>query len=160
MPMLLQRTLPQEGAPKNIPGSTEGCSYKRFAAGLFYKIVNEHFLENRHLRSFLQILKTTASDEPFTTWGVFNFWIFSAPFKPTFPTHVLVPFLSLSAAASTYSTIYILSTAIGPVPSLSGRAIAYRWRLPPRARRPKASSAQDSSSNERVLPIQENPMSQ
>ena len=38
-------------------------------------------------------------------------------------------------------------TAIGSVPSLSGRAIAYRWCLPPRVRRHRASSPQGSSSN-------------
>ena len=42
--------------------------------------------------------------------------------------------------------------AIGPVPSLSGHAIAYRWRLLPRVRRHRASKPQGSS--ERVLPWQ------
>ena len=42
--------------------------------------------------------------------------------------------------------------AIGPVPSLSGHAIAYRWRLLPRVRQHRASKPQDSS--ERVLPWQ------
>ena len=43
--------------------------------------------------------------------------------------------------------------AIGPVPSLSGHANAYRWRsLPPRLRRHRASKPQGSS--ERVLPWQ------
>ena len=41
-------------------------------------------------------------------------------------------------------------TAIGPVPSLSGHAIAYGWRSLPRVRRHRASSSQGSS--ERVLP--------
>ena len=41
---------------------------------------------------------------------------------------------------------------IGSVPSLSGHAIAYRWRSLPRVRRHKASKPQDSS--ERVLPWQ------
>ena len=36
---------------------------------------------------------------------------------------------------------------IGPVPSLSGHAIAYRWRSLPRVRWHKASSPQGSSSN-------------
>ena len=40
--------------------------------------------------------------------------------------------------------------AIGSVPSLLGRAIAYRWRSVPRVRRHKASKPQGSS--ERVLP--------
>ena len=40
--------------------------------------------------------------------------------------------------------------AIGSVPSLSGHAIAYRWRSLPRVRRHRASKAQGSS--ERVLP--------
>ena len=40
--------------------------------------------------------------------------------------------------------------AIGPVPSLLGHAIAYRWRSLPRARRHKASKPQGSS--KRVLP--------
>ena len=42
--------------------------------------------------------------------------------------------------------------AIGSVPSLSGHAIAYRWRLLPRVRRHRASKPQGSS--ERVLPRQ------
>ena len=42
--------------------------------------------------------------------------------------------------------------AIGSVPSLSGHAIAYRWRSLPRARRHRASTPQGSS--ERVLPWQ------
>ena len=41
---------------------------------------------------------------------------------------------------------------IGPVPSLSGHAIAYRWRLLPRVRRHRASKHQGSF--ERVLPWQ------
>ena len=40
--------------------------------------------------------------------------------------------------------------ASGSVPSLSGHAVAYRWRLLPRVRRHKASKPQGSS--ERVLP--------
>ena len=42
--------------------------------------------------------------------------------------------------------------AIGLVPSLSGHAIAYRWRSMPRVRRHRASKPQGSS--ERVLPWQ------
>ena len=42
--------------------------------------------------------------------------------------------------------------AIGSVPSLSGHAIAYRWRSLPRVRRRRASKPQGSS--ERVLPWQ------
>ena len=42
--------------------------------------------------------------------------------------------------------------AIGSVPSLSGHANAYRWRLLPRVRRHRASKPQGSS--ERVLPWQ------
>ena len=41
---------------------------------------------------------------------------------------------------------------IGPVPSLSGHAVAYRWRSLPRVRRHRASKPQGSS--ERVLPWQ------
>ena len=49
--------------------------------------------------------------------------------------------------------IYLkLPYAIGPVPSLSGYAIAYRWRSLPRVRRDRASKPQGSS--ERVLPGQ------
>ena len=44
------------------------------------------------------------------------------------------------------------SCAIGPVPSLSGHAIAYRWRSLPRVRRHRASKPQGSS--EQVLPWQ------
>ena len=42
--------------------------------------------------------------------------------------------------------------AIGSVPSLSGHAIAYRWRSLPRVRRHRASKPQGSS--ERMLPWQ------
>ena len=42
--------------------------------------------------------------------------------------------------------------AIGSVPSLSGHAIAYRWRSLPRVRRHRASEPQGSS--KRVLPWQ------
>ena len=42
--------------------------------------------------------------------------------------------------------------AIGSVPSLSGHAIAYRWRSLPGVRRHRASKPQDNS--ERVLPWQ------
>ena len=42
--------------------------------------------------------------------------------------------------------------AIGSVPSLSGHAIAYRWRSLPRVRRHRASKSRGSS--ERVLPWQ------
>ena len=42
--------------------------------------------------------------------------------------------------------------AIGSVSSLSGHAIAYRWRSLPRVRRHRASKSQGSS--ERVLPWQ------
>ena len=42
--------------------------------------------------------------------------------------------------------------AIGPVPSLSGRAIAYRWRSLPRVRRHRASKSQGGF--ERLLPWQ------
>ena len=42
--------------------------------------------------------------------------------------------------------------AIGSVPSLSGHAITYRWRLLPRVRRHRASEPQGSS--KRVLPRQ------
>ena len=45
--------------------------------------------------------------------------------------------------------------AIGSVPSLSGHAIAYRWRSLPRVRRHRASKPQGSS--ERVLPWQVTP---
>ena len=49
--------------------------------------------------------------------------------------------------------IYFKPTyAIGSVPSLSGHAIAYRWRSLPRVRRHRASKPQGSS--ERVLPWQ------
>ena len=48
--------------------------------------------------------------------------------------------------------------AIGPVPSLSGHAIAYRWRSLPRVRRHRASKPQRSS--ERVLPSRQVTMDQ
>ena len=49
--------------------------------------------------------------------------------------------------------IYIIPPhVIGPVPSLSGHAIGYRWRSLPKVRRPRTSKPQGSS--ERVLPWQ------
>ena len=48
-------------------------------------------------------------------------------------------------AASVY--LFKPSYALGSVPSLSGPAIAYRWRSLPRVRRHGASSPQGSSSN-------------
>ena len=42
---------------------------------------------------------------------------------------------------------FILSAATGSVPSLSGKAVAYRWRSLPRVCRRKASSRRGSSSN-------------
>ena len=48
--------------------------------------------------------------------------------------------------------------AIGPVPSLSGHAITYRWRSLPRVRRHRASKPQRSS--ERVLPSRQVTMDQ
>ena len=63
---------------------------------------------------------------------------------------LLTGFLPSSAAAS---NIYIKPPyAIGSVPSLSGHAVAYRWRSLPRVRRHRASKPQGSS--ERVLPWQ------
>ena len=61
---------------------------------------------------------------------------------------LLTGFLPSSAAASIMKPPY----AIGSVPSLSGYAIAYRWRSLPRVRRHRASKPQGSS--ERVLPWQ------
>ena len=43
--------------------------------------------------------------------------------------------------------LIIPPTTIGPVPSLSGHASAYRWRSPPRVRRHRASTPQCFSSN-------------
>ena len=43
--------------------------------------------------------------------------------------------------------LFIRSTTIGSVPSLSGHAIAYRWRPLPVDRRRRASSLQGNSSN-------------
>ena len=61
---------------------------------------------------------------------------------------LLTGFLPSSAAASIMKPPY----AIGSVSSLSGHAIAYRWRSLPRVRRHRASKPQGSS--ERVLPWQ------
>ena len=61
---------------------------------------------------------------------------------------LLTGFLPSSAAAS----IMKLPYAIGSVPSLSGHAIAYRWRSLPRVRRHRASKPQGSF--ERVVPWQ------
>ena len=56
--------------------------------------------------------------------------------------------------SSPASFIYVFKHpyAIGSVPSLSGHAIAYRWRSLPRVRRHRASKPQGSS--KRVLPWQ------
>ena len=43
--------------------------------------------------------------------------------------------------------LFILPYAIGSVPSLSGHALAYRWRSLPRVRRHRASSPQGNSSD-------------
>ena len=51
-----------------------------------------------------------------------------------------------------YIYVFYHHYAIGPVPSLSGHAVAYRWRSLPRVRRHRSSKPQDSS--ERVLPWQ------
>ena len=59
-------------------------------------------------------------------------------------------FLPSSAAASIY--LFKPPFAVGSAPSLSGNAIAYRWRSLPRVRRHRASKPQRSS--KRVLPWQ------
>ena len=65
---------------------------------------------------------------------------------------VLTGFLPSSTAAS----IYLLKPpyAIGSVPSLSGHAIAYRWRSLPRVRRHRASKKRQCNSSNGVLPWQ------
>ena len=62
--------------------------------------------------------------------------------------------LTGSLPSSAVASIFHLQPpyAIGSVPSLSGHAIAYRWRSLPRVRRHGASKPQGSS--ERVLPWQ------
>ena len=60
-------------------------------------------------------------------------------------------FLTGSLPLSAMASNFIPSTAIGSVPSLSGYAIAYRWRSLPRIRRQRVSSPQGSSSNECCL---------
>ena len=61
------------------------------------------------------------------------------------------PFIYLNHHAPSF--IYFKPPyAIGSIPSLSGHAIAYRWRSLPRVRRHRASKPQDSS--KRVLPWQ------
>ena len=63
---------------------------------------------------------------------------------------------SCPASAWLFSTLklnlVLTIHAIGPVPSLSGHVITYRWRSLPRVRRNRASKPQGSS--ERVLPLQ------
>ena len=59
-------------------------------------------------------------------------------------------FLPLSAAASIY--LFKQPNAIGSVSSLSGNAIAYRWRSLPRVHRHRASKPQGGS--KRVVPWQ------
>ena len=64
---------------------------------------------------------------------------------------LLTGFLPISAAVSIY--VFKRPYAIGSVPSLSGHAIAYRWRSLSRVRRQRASSPQGSSSNRCCLCI-------
>ena len=61
---------------------------------------------------------------------------------------------SLLLSSSAVASIYLFKPPydIGSVPSLSGHAIAYRWRSLPRVRRHRASKPQGSS--KRVLPWQ------
>ena len=54
---------------------------------------------------------------------------------------------SLDSSRFPQRGLFIPSTAIGSVPSLSGQAFENRWRLPPRVRRHRASSPHGSSSN-------------
>ena len=63
----------------------------------------------------------------------------------TTTTTTTTGFLPISAAASIY--LFKPPYVIGPVPSLSGHAIAYRWRSLPRVRRHRATSPQGNSSN-------------
>ena len=86
----------------------------------------------------LKLQKTTdfLSHNPFLISRTYCFWC------------LLTGFLPSSAAASIMKPPY----AIGLVPSLSGHAVAYRWRSLPRVRRHRASKPQGSS--ERVLPWQ------
>ena len=65
---------------------------------------------------------------------------------------LLTGFLPSSAAAS----IYLVKPpySIGPVPSLSGHAIAYRWRSLPRVRRHMHRANKPQGSSKRVLPWQ------
>ena len=63
---------------------------------------------------------------------------------------LITGFLPNTAAASIY--LYITAIRHRVSPSLSGHAIAYRWRSLPRVRRHRASKPQGSS--ERVLPWQ------
>ena len=63
---------------------------------------------------------------------------------------LLAGFLPISAAATIY--LFEPPDAIGSVPSLSGHAIAYRWRSLPRVHRHRASKPQGINSSKRVLP--------
>ena len=78
------------------------------------------------------------------------FFLFSADHVQDWQPYLVDPWGSLpsSAAASIY--IFRPPYAIGPVPSLSGHAFAYRWRSLPRVRRHRASKCQGS--HKRVLP--------
>ena len=85
---------------------------------------------------------------------------FGSPVSSRQPAHLhtqteyrayqLTGFFPSSAAASIY--LFKSPCAIGPVPSLSGHAFAYRWRSLQRGRRYRASKPQCSP--ERVLPWQ------
>ena len=66
----------------------------------------------------------------------------SADHEQDWPLYPVDPY-SCYMCNYTYAHTY----AIGSVPSLSGQAVAYRWRSLPRVRRHRASSPQGSSSN-------------
>ena len=82
--------------------------------------------------------------------------IWSRKTSSAVPSHVSPLFLHTQAESGAYSRDsfrfprrwpHIPPTATGSVPSLSGHAIAYRWRSLPRVLRHGASSPQGSSSN-------------
>ena len=74
----------------------------------------------------------------------------SSPYSAGWIWCLLMGFISSSAAAS--NCLFKPAYAIRSVPSLSGHAIAYRWRSLPRVHRRRASKPQGSS--KRMLPWQ------
>ena len=101
--------------------------------------------------------KMNISLSPFAPEKLFSRYGFGSPPAPRQPAHLYTQAESgaylrdSSRVPRRRLFVYLKSPyAIGSVPSLSGHAIAYRWRLLPRVSRHRVSKPQGSS--EQVLP--------